>query len=52
MTSPAVTVNEETSIMEIANIFTEKNINRVPVINQQDRLVGIITRADVVGNRL
>lgn len=52
MTSPAVTVNEETPIMEIANIFTEKNINRVPVINQQDRLVGIITRADVVGNRL
>ena len=52
MTSPAVTVNEETSIMEIANIFAEKNINRVPVINQQDRLVGIITRADVVGNRL
>jgi CBS domain-containing protein len=52
MTSPAVTVNEETSIMEIANILTEKNINRVPVINQQGRLVGIITRADVVGNRL
>ncbi len=52
MTSPAVTVNEETSIMEIANIITEKNINRVPVINQQGRLVGIITRADVVGNRL
>ena len=52
MTSPAVTVNEESSIMEIANILTEKNINRVPVINQQDRLVGIITRADVIGNRL
>ena len=52
MTSPAVTVNEETSIMEIANIFTEKNINRVPVINQQGRLVGIISRADVVRNRL
>lgn len=52
MTSPAVTVNEETSIMEIANILTEKNINRVPVINQQDRLVGIITRADVVRNHL
>ncbi len=52
MTSQAVTVNEETSIMEIANIFTEKNINRVPVINQQGRLVGIISRADVVRNRL
>ena len=48
MTSPAVTVDEETSIREIAIIFTEKNINRVPVINQEGRLVGIISRADVV----
>jgi len=48
MTSPAVTVNEESSIMEIANILTEKNINRVPVINRKGHLVGIISRADIV----
>jgi CBS domain-containing protein len=48
MTSPAVTVNEETSIREIANLLTEKNINRVPVINRKGRLVGIISRADIV----
>jgi CBS-domain-containing membrane protein len=48
MSSPAVTVNEETSIMEIANILTGKNINRVPVINRKGHLVGIISRADIV----
>ena len=48
MTSPAVTVNEETSVMEIANILTGKNINRVPVINREGHLVGIISRADIV----
>ena len=48
MTSPAVTVNEETSIREIANLLTEKNINRVPVINRKGHLVGIISRADIV----
>ena len=48
MTSPAVTVNEESSIREIANLLTEKNINRVPVINRKGHLVGIISRADIV----
>jgi CBS-domain-containing membrane protein len=48
MTSPAVTVNEETSIMEIASILTGQNINRVPVIDRKGHLVGIISRADIV----
>jgi CBS domain-containing protein len=48
MTSPAVTVDEETSIMEIAHILTKKNINRVPVLNGKGQLVGIISRADIV----
>lgn len=48
MTSPAVTVEEETSIMEVANILTGKNINRVPVLNRKGYLVGIISRADIV----
>lgn len=48
MTSPAVTVNEDTTVNEIANIFTEKNINRVPVVNQDGLLTGIVSRADIV----
>ena len=48
MTSPAVTVKEDTSVIEIANLFTEKNINRIPVINEEGRLKGIVSRADIV----
>lgn len=48
MTSPALTVNEDTSISEITNIFTAKNINRVPVINKKGKIVGIISRADAL----
>ena len=48
MTSPAVTVKEDTSVIEIANLFTEKNINRVPVINEEGTLKGIVSRADIV----
>ena len=50
MTSPAITVEEETPVAEIARIFKEKNINRVPVTDQSGRLVGIVSRADLVGS--
>jgi CBS domain-containing membrane protein len=48
MTSPAVTVEESTAVIEIANIFTEKNINRVPVTDRNGRLLGIVSRADII----
>lgn len=48
MTSPAITVSEDTSVSEIMNIFTARNINRVPVLNQEKKLAGIVSRADVL----
>ena len=48
MTSPAVTVEEDTPISEIAGIFTTKNINRVPIVDSKDKLIGIVSRADIV----
>jgi CBS domain-containing membrane protein len=48
MTSPAITVGENRPIFEIANTFTEKNINRTPVVDQNNKLVGIVTRTDIV----
>lgn len=48
MTSPPVTVREDTSVFEIANIFDEKKINRVPVVDKSSKLSGIVTRSDIV----
>ena len=48
MSSPAITVNETTSVFEIMNIFAENNINRVPVLSQEMKLVGIVSRADIL----
>ncbi len=48
MNSPAVTVAEDTPVKEIAAIFTEKHINRVVVTDSQGRLLGIVTRGDIV----
>ena len=48
MTSPAVTVKSETPILEVADIFTQKKINRAPVVDAEGRMIGIVSRADVL----
>ncbi|MDF1592735.1 MAG: CBS domain-containing protein [Desulfobacterales bacterium] len=48
MTSPAITVRENTPVFEIAKIFTGKKINRIPVVGEGNRLTGIVTRTDIV----
>ena len=48
MTSPSITTSPQTPVLEVANIMDQKNINRVPIINDQLKLVGIIARSDIV----
>jgi CBS domain-containing protein len=48
MSSPPVTVRKETPMLEVANILDQFNINRVPVSDDNNRLVGIIARSDLV----
>ena len=48
MASPAITVSENTSVAEISGMFTIRHINRVPVVDDQGRLVGIVSRADIL----
>ncbi len=42
-----ISVDEETPVEEIANLFTTHKINRVPVLRGK-KLVGIVSRADIV----
>lgn len=48
MNSPAITVGQDTSVMDAARTLVEKGINRLPVVDEKGRLVGIVSRADVV----
>ncbi len=48
MTSPAVTVSESTSLEKVAEQLTQQRIRRVPVVDDQGRLVGIVSRRDVL----
>lgn len=47
MTSPVITVDEETPLHEVAALIVRRKINRVPVL-RGGRVTGIVSRADVV----
>lgn len=48
MTKKVYTVNEDAEANEVAQLMNRRKINRVPVVNSEGKLVGIITRADMV----
>jgi CBS domain-containing protein len=48
MTSPATTVGENATVLEINTLFHEKKINRVPVVDSAAVLTGIVTRGDLL----
>jgi CBS domain-containing protein len=48
MTAPAITVYEDASIMEIDSLMLKHRANRIPVLDQKDKLIGIVTRTDLL----
>lgn len=48
MASPAITTGPEADIRDIASLLDEKRIKRLPVVDEQGRLIGVISRADIV----
>jgi CBS domain-containing protein len=48
MTSPAVTVGSETPLAEAARIMRERGVKRLPVVDEASRIVGIVSRSDLL----
>ena len=48
MTSPAITIGPEKHVSDAARLMTEQGIKRLPVVDAEDKLLGIVTRADLV----
>lgn len=48
MTTPAVTTTGDTTIVEAARTMHRRNVKRLPVIDDQGRLIGIVTRGDLL----
>jgi CBS domain-containing protein len=47
MTAPAVAIRWDDSVLEAAALMEEKNIRRLPVIDEDGVLIGIISDGDV-----
>lgn len=48
MTSPVTLLRTSASIQDAANLMFKRKINPIPVVDDQDRLVGIVSRSDIV----
>jgi len=48
MTSPPVTVHAEETIAEAARTMVQRHVERLPVVDEEGRLVGIVTRRDLL----
>jgi len=48
MSKPAVTINQDATAQEAANLMTSRRIKRLPVVDDQGKLVGMISRIDLI----
>jgi CBS domain-containing protein len=48
MTAPVDTIRPAASIAEAVQVMDQKKIRRLPVVDDKNVLIGIITRADIL----
>jgi CBS domain-containing protein len=48
MTEKPITISPEASLSDAAQVMLDKRVNRLPVVDADHKLVGIITRHDLV----
>ena len=47
MSRKVITVNEDTDVTEVANLFLNSNFRRYPVV-RNDKMVGLVSRRDIL----
>ncbi|MFB3919734.1 hypothetical protein BU251_07075 [Candidatus Velamenicoccus archaeovorus] len=52
MRKEVVKVSEEAPVCEVAHIMLTQNVRRVPVVDAEDRIKGIVARSDVLDQLL
>jgi len=48
MITPVITVKPDTTVRELADILAQNKISGVPVVDDQDRVLGMVSEADVI----
>jgi CBS domain-containing protein len=47
MSTDVLTVSEDASLMTCADLMIKKNMQRLPVVNKEDKVVGIVYIRDI-----
>lgn len=47
MSSPPITLTPEKTVLEAAALMLKHKVHRIPVVNEQRQVIGIVTRTDV-----
>ncbi|KAH0461036.1 hypothetical protein IEQ34_008611 [Dendrobium chrysotoxum] len=47
MSSPAITLTPEKTVKDAAALMLRMKIHRIPILNQQKQVIGIVTRSDI-----
>ena len=50
MTKEVIVVNEDMKIINLIELLSEKRISGAPVVNKDNKLVGIVTKSDLLGS--
>ena len=51
MTTELITVSPETEILQAAKILLEERINGIPVVDEAEKLVGILCQSDLIAQQ-
>ena len=49
MATPVYTAREDAHIVELVPLLSEKGLHHIPIVNAENRLVGIVTQSDLIG---
>jgi CBS domain-containing protein len=52
MTTKIYTVKEDTPVSDIATLMIDRQVNRVPVLDSEGKLAGIVSRQDLIKSLL
>ena len=48
MTQQVITCSPKDKVRDVARVLVENGINRIPVVDDEERVVGILTRGDII----
>jgi acetoin utilization protein AcuB len=49
MTPKVITIGKDASLLEAKEVMRDRNIRHLPVVDEQDKLIGVFTDRDIRG---